>query len=284
MPGGNILPRIINLDGVGNLMEKWVVRYSPVYKFPGREWLIDLPMGTLVKTTGKTQDLIYRNVPTVWEEIIITFAPRTWQGWIYSAFLEAYVEEYPSAVEIEHPTVNPQDAAQYTTWRGQIQYNLCGELCVAYIVEKSIETLLTEWEAKAPAAYKSVFVNGAARTTGIYDLESILKIYGYPVPLQTYAEGLRDPVIAQTLITPGRLAKKLKTHYAIVGVSIDAATGNLKTFGTAHWVVVERCIPDGDNHGWVELYNPFPNRTQIYSWMEFTSSAMLRGAWIQRKI
>jgi hypothetical protein len=263
-------------------MRKWVVRYSPVYKFPGREWMIALPLGTRVETTGQVQTIQYRNCQTKWEEITVTFATKTWQGWIYSPLIEDYFEEYPEAVVIEHPTISQQDAAQYAIWRGAVQYNLCGELCVAYIVEQSIETVLAKWETGAPAAYKSAFNGGAGRTTGISDLESILKLYGYPVPCQTYVDILRDPVLALALVTPGRLSNVLQAYQIILRVTIDGATGDLKQYGTAHWVVLERCTPSGANHGWVELYNPFVNRIQLCSWGEFVAASMLTGALIKR--
>jgi hypothetical protein len=58
-------------------MEKWVVRYSAVYKYPGRERLIDLPAGTRVETTGAVMVVPYLNLKeTTWVEITITFAQK----------------------------------------------------------------------------------------------------------------------------------------------------------------------------------------------------------------
>ena len=111
-----------------------------------------------------------------------------------------------------------------------------------------------------------------ARGTNTAELDSMLEVYGYPTPSQRLDAGLRDPLLARPVVTPGRMAAVLAEHRAIVGVKINKSTGDLRPSGILHWVVVESVIPDGVNRGWVELYNPFPNRMQRYSWAEFVVS------------
>jgi hypothetical protein len=96
------------------------------------------------------------------------------------------------------------------------------------------------------------------------------------------------------------MAKMLKTHYLIAGVGIESLKGRLKTGSNAirHWVVVERITPAGKqyqnkyfggNRGWVELYNPFMNVIEEYSYREFTTSMHETGAdwyglWVKRDV
>jgi hypothetical protein len=262
---------------------KWVIRYSAVLKTPGGERLLDLPAGTRIQPTGEVRTTLYNKLPIEWTEITITFATKTWRGWIYSPLLEDYAEERPLVVAIEHQTPNPQDAEQYVSYRGEMQFNFCGQLCCCYLTGDSLETLLAKWEKGSSTAYKSAFVDNVSQPTGVYHLESILKLYGYPVPLMTYSAGLRDPLLGQALISPARMAAMLKTHRAIVGVFISTASGgDLRAFGVSHWVVLESCTPDGAGHGWVELYNPFVNRRQRYSWQDYIASARTLGAWVKR--
>jgi hypothetical protein len=264
---------------------KWTVKYTSVHKTPGGAWLLDLPQGTLCEPTGQTQTIPYRGLPqTNWTEIIVRFAIREWQGWIYSPCLEEYTEEFPPIVPIAFPTPTPQDAAQYIIWRKNIQFNLCGQFCICYLLGKNIEDLLAFWELKAAPWYKRILKNERSQPTGIPDLDSILSLFGFPVPSVTFNGGLKDPLLGRALITPARMAAKLQTHQAIIGVKINSLTGELRPTGTPHWVVLEKCIPDGINRGMIELYNPFPNRIQRYSWNEFATSAGLLGIWVERKI
>ena len=86
------------------------------------------------------------------------------------------------------------------------------------------------------------------------------------------------------------MQKMLETHYLIAGVRIkstDKFTGRLSGGGTGHWVVVDKITTNGKNdgcQGWVEIYNPFPNKRQEYAFDEFmTSFAGQLGVWVKRK-
>jgi hypothetical protein len=52
-------------------------------------------------------------------------------------------------------------------------------------------------------------------------------------------------------------------------------------------VVLDKVIPDGINRGWVEIYNPFPNKRQMYSFNEFIKSCKAEGytgLWVSRTL
>ena len=85
------------------------------------------------------------------------------------------------------------------------------------------------------------------------------------------ASVLTDPVLAKARYTVSGL--KAIAGRAVVSVRMDKWTGRLKPSGVLHWVVVTDVIPERTGYGGVEVYNPFPNRIEAYSWAEFTASA-----------
>lgn len=255
----------------------WTNGLTPLRDLPNSasRKLLDIPFGMVVTATGANSG--------DWIEVVHVTDSKRFVGWGYVGYFEPYAEEYPaSVVSIQSPTINPHDAAQYMVWRGKVQYNLCGEICVCYIVQDDLEQMLTKWEAKQINVFKRVFGTGMARGTNAAELNSMLSVYGYEPSISLEA-GLRDPVRQRAVITPGRVANMLNAYRAIVGVKISKSTGNLQPNGILHWVVLEAVIPDGINRGWVELYNPFPNRMQRYSWNEFTQSmGAPYGLWVKR--
>lgn len=265
-------------------MKKWIVAQAALRVVPGGTKLCDMPFGVVVDPTGNLQEITYSGLQTVWAEVVYTSSVRTYRGWTYSAFLEDYdPEDHPPIVHIPHQTENPQDAAQYMVWLNRVQYNLCGELCVCHLAHCDLGTMLEEWEAKAPSIYNNVFYGGRARTTGLPDLRSMLSIFGYS-ELPTLADGLRDPVLERALVTPQRMEKMLQEHQAIVGVRIETYLGRLKPSGVGHWVVLNNVYPHGINGGAVEIYNPFSNQMEGYSWAEFTASmGAPLGLWVKRR-
>lgn len=253
-------------------MKYWVIKQAALRATPNGSKLLDLPLGARVEETGNTQVVHYNGVESLWREVFYETSARAYCGWMYAAFLEELVNEFPlSVVEIRYQTVEPNDAAQYMIWKNNVQYNLCGELCVCYITGDALDLMLTKWEAKEVSLFRSVFGGGRARGTSPFELNSMLAVYGY-IPSIRLEDGFYDRVLERALVSPGRMAKLLETHRAIAGVKISGSTGTLQNSGVLHWVVVEKVIPDGVNRGWVELYNPFPNQMQRYSWSEFAAS------------
>lgn len=267
------------------MVNHWITAYAPLRKTPGGVKLCDMPFGSLVEATGEMRPLVYAGWPTEWREVVYQTGSKTFQGWTYGAFLEAYdPDEHPQIIPIPHQTESPQDAAQYMVWFNQVQYNLCAELCVCYLAHVDLIDLITEWGVKAPSIFNRVFYGGRSRTTGIPDLESMLSILSYPAPSVRLEAGLRDPILERALITPARMESMLQLHQAIVGVKIDGTFGRLQSSGIGHWVVLNAVYPFGINRATVQIYNPFTNELEGYSWAEFTASmGAPLGLWVARR-
>jgi hypothetical protein len=261
-------------------MKKWLIGQAPLRKTPGGTFLLDVPPNAVIETTGRQQEIKYSGQEyTVWSEI--KYLDKT--GWIYDGFLEKYLEQFPDgAVEIpsEMATPNPYDAAQFVIIDGKVKTNLCGELCAAYLGGDSLPAFLAKWKVSDPSYY--TWAVGGNRTTGLEALDSMLRVYGYAPPNPRFDNALRDPVIG-VRISPARMQKMLETHALIAGVRITSS-GNLYERGVGHWVVVESVGPFDAGNGWVSLYNPFPNKLQMYSYAEFIRSCQSwSGMWVERK-
>jgi hypothetical protein len=170
---------------------------------------------------------------------------------------------------------------------------MCGQLCAAFITCLDIETFMTEWKAKAAVYYKLAVAGNTDMGTGIDSIQSMFRVSAYsaePDDLILFEKGVLDPVTRRPIASAGKMQKMLETHYLIAGVRIkstDRFTGRLSGGGTGHWVVVDKITPNGKNdgcRGWVEIYNPFPNKRQEYTFDEFmTSFAGQLGVWVKRK-
>jgi hypothetical protein len=223
----------------------------------------------------------YRSCRASWSGIWVKRkAPDQSRG----LFMEV-LPKFEVTIEDPNPTYK---AAQYLDIDKQKKTNLCGEFCVAFLVKDSIENVLKRWNEMQPKLYRASV--GVDKGTGTFDLSTILRIYGYnnEGDIIEFAEGLRDPYLKRFLRSPGRMAKILENHFLIAGVNIDRFTGKLKPGNEVrHWVVVDKITPVGNNGGWVELYNPFQNRWEAYSYREFENSvgvSQWAGLWVKRKI
>lgn len=152
-------------------------------------------------------------------------------------------------------------------------------MCVAYITQDTantanIDDFLDYWQAQDLSLYQSLFKNGLARTTGIYDLDRMLEDYDYKTPSLRFGE---------IPIAPLSVKEMLFEYQAIVGVHIDH-TGYLVGKGIPHWVVLEDITIVDTNHAIVDIYNPFTNSIEPYSWREFMTSTGVykQGVWVKR--
>lgn len=186
---------------------------------------------------------------------------------------------YP-ILQIPSATDNEKDAAQYMLYRGRVQYNLCGEFCVAFCAQdrahtNNIDEFLKYWESTQLSWFNTLFRGGLARTTGLYDLEKMLAAYDYPLPIRKFSGGLG--------LKPMFVAQMLAFYQAIVGVHIDY-TGYLVGKGIPHWVVLHSITIADENHAVVNLYNPFTNFIEPYSWKELMTStgSYKQGLWVER--
>lgn len=194
------------------------------------------------------------------------------RGKIEGKYLEPYGEMYPKdcvdVSDIETP--DPNDAAQYVLWEKYKQTNMCGELCACYVVGKKenrkvkLSELLENWKVKDLPFYKRVFSSPKARGTYPAELVGMYKVLGYN------AKELSKELLPLGRYTPFHLNR---LNYPIVSVKIDANTGRLRGQGVGHWVVVVTNLMERTGYGFVNIYNPFSNREEVYSWNEFISSA-----------
>ena len=191
-------------------------------------------------------------------------------------------ELYPDKV-LQVPSETPiqTDAAQYMIRHGKKQYNLCGEFCVTYCVadernSKDVDSFLNFFESNDLKWYQAIFKGGLGRTTGIYDLERMLAMFGFKVPMKPFSKIVMNPLVVEDL---------LLDFQAIIGVQIDHS-GYLVGKGIPHWVVLERCVVIDEIHVIVDIYNPYTNAIEPYTWREvmLSTGSYKQGIWIPREI
>jgi len=180
-------------------------------------------------------------------------------------------------LEIPNATESDSDAAQNMFHDGVKQYNLCGQFSVAYCMRaragtKNIDDFMEHWELTDLPWWKTIFRNKLARTTGVYDLQKMLASFD-PVVMK-WSEVKVDPVV---------FSDTLVKYWLITGVKIDH-TGYLVGSGIPHWVVVETIDVTDKNHAIVDIYNPYTNIIEPYSWRELMTSTgnYKQGLWVMR--
>lgn len=245
--------------------KKWTNGVAPMRVSPDAKarLLMNIPERAVVKTSDE--------ITNGFEKVWYTDSEKETMGWVYVGWLEAYEENYPkNCVDIPDQTVDPRDAEQYFILNGIKQTNICGEACAAFILGKPLKEVLTQWQRAEPEIWKSVLSSGKLRGTGYGELMTIFTTFQRPALSLT--EMLTNPVIGRPRYTPFTLQYILNGGQVIAGVNIDNA-GRLKPSGIPHWIVVTAVHPERAGYGTLELYNPFPNRVEVYSWNEFALSA-----------
>jgi hypothetical protein len=178
-------------------------------------------------------------------------------------------------LSVPHATPQEGDAAQYMFRHGKKQANLCGHFCVAYCVGAlDITAFLDAIQVSNPKWYAGAFPNGISRTTSIYDLNLLLKEYGYQ-PTEK---------LTNIPLKPDTVSTKLLTHRAIVGVKIDV-WGYLVGSGIPHWIILEDIEVYDNQYATCNVYNPYTNKTRPFSWRELMTStgAYKQGLWVSRE-
>jgi len=256
-------------------MKKWVNGYAPMFNIQGVK-IATVPERAVVISHGYVED--FRGTPR--ESVSYGTNERQFTGFIYTGYLETYWESLPSkCVRIDSATPSLSDAEQYAVVPGipgVKQTNLCGQLCAAYLLGVSLEDVLAEWEQDYQPIYRRVFNWYGSRLaggTGPEAIQSMLSAFNRSSKLLTYA--LYDPILKGTQYSVRYTVSGLKAFEgrAIVGVKINKMTGRFASSGILHWVVVTAVIPERTGYGGVEIYNPFPNRIEAYSWSEFIAAA-----------
>ncbi|HSB00719.1 MAG TPA: hypothetical protein VLE49_08720 [Anaerolineales bacterium] len=282
-------------NGRVTTVKKWCFDSTPVYYTPDEPWpSITLGKGAIVELTGNKHSNSAAGIRTSWSEVAYEIQnPQTgmqWvTGWVNDAYLDDYNDKFPdSGVGIPHQTPNPKDAQQYMLLDGIVRYNMCGELCVAFIVEDDIDSVLARWKAKSLSSYNAILGGGRDKGTRADELEGMLKAILSDYDFRSdddqiinLSSKLTYPVTPAGLLED--LNKMLMTHYLIAGVTINDL-GELigkENPRIKHWIVLDKIKRNGNR---VEMYNPFPNKREEYSFTEFYSSFSTNsGLWVKRK-
>ncbi len=289
------LKTVHTASGEGRTVKKWCFDSTPVYYSPDEPWpSTSLNKGALVEVTGQKLKISADSLKTSWSEVAYRIqdsqAGVQWvTGWVNDSYLDDYTDKFPdSGVAIPNPTPDPKDAQQYMILEGKARYNMCGELCVAFIVNDDIDSVLAKWKKNSPGSYNGILAGGRDIGTSENDLKNMLAAilgeYGYDSDsdqIISLRSKLTYPVTPAGMLED--LKKMLATHYLIAGVTINNM-GELigKEYPKIkHWVVLDRITRTGNR---VEMYNPFPNKREEYSFSEFYSSCSTNsGLWVKRK-
>ncbi len=255
------------------------------------DYLGDLPFRAVVSVSPELRKITDKN-GSVWSEIVYkNHKNEDVLGWVKDGFLEDVLENpnfVGSVVSIPHPSLNPFDAPQFMMWDSEtvVKTNMCSELCVAFIGGDDIETFLRKWEQHDRIFYPWAVKGNNNKALFWFHIDKMLEVYGYPSPNLKLKDGLSDPGIG-FVPSPGRFQKQLETRYLIANVRIDGS-GKLVSKednkGVGHWVVLDKITPYGVNRGRVEIYNPYPNRREEYSYADFIRSCAptYTGLWVNR--
>lgn len=233
---------------------------------------MDLPVGTILEDETPMFEKVGEFLPVKHHTNI-----KTYSGYVLAKWAEPFAVADADKIGIRAGTASISDAAQYIVYRGNVQYNLCGQFCVAFCVgfnELGIEEFLDEWAFEQPSVFNRVFRGGKGRTTGIGDLISMISTLKENPDVGKIQDVLYDGALDRTLMTPGRVAKLLQAFRMIVGCTIEGQFGRMKARGIPHWVVVEEICLEGRG-GLVKIYNPFSNSMEKYSWEEFVASVKI---------
>jgi len=233
--------------------------------------LMDLPVGTILEDAMPIFEKAGEYLPVIHRTNL-----KTYNGYVRSKWAEHYALMSADKIVILSGTASISDAAQYVVYKGNVQYNLCGQFCAAYClgcVDVSIEEFLDKWAFEQSSVFNRIFRGGKGRTTGIEDLRSMLYAAGKEY-MPSVQDELTDPDLKRPLMTPGRVIRLLMSNRIIIGCTIEGQFGRLKRSGIPHWVAVEEITPEGRG-GVVKLYNPFSNGMELYSWEEFVASVKI---------
>jgi len=234
-----------------------------------KKWIIKeygyTPMMALPQASGKKmRDLSHKMIVTASGEIDNGFEQVYYGGdlgWVLSKYLENYDQVLPKdCVDMgDLQTPDENDAQQYIVWNGVKQVNMCGEMCVAFLLNLPLETVLENWRAGSLPFYKRIFGGGRATGTSAEDLMILLALYG------------KESVLLSKIL-PQYTPELLRPLTCITSCRMDTVTGRLNGGGVGHWVVPVTIHAERCGYGYVEIYNPYPNRIEVYSWPEYLAS------------
>jgi len=188
-------------------------------------------------------------------------------GYSYSGFFDLYQNILPEdIVDLQGiQTEDLYDAKQYIVWEGRKKLNMCGEICVAYILGLSLEETLEGWTRKSPNLVARIFKGSVDRGTGAQTLIDLIESFDVEGS-ETISSFFKDELLGRAVFTAQRASEALEDHEIILGVRI----GNDGYVGTGkinHWVVLDSMDVYG-KQAVCTVFNPYMNRYEVYSWSE----------------
>jgi hypothetical protein len=241
----------------------------------------------------------------IWYEVELTKLDRQFKGWYKAALLEQFFFPSPSTdltnpdnahtiFDLSRPRLHmPSDpeidaarkagrtGAQYieiskAIGSAAIKHNLCGEFCAAALGGVDVIPFLRGW---LTACKPAMLILKNDLGTSTFDLQTMLDSLNKKCELFR-AEGSVSP------LTPTYLRKMLDSgRMAIVGTGITY-NGIVKCGSRIrHWIVIEDVVRVG-NGGWIRVYNPFPDREEVYPFEAVfdTSSRSAIGLWVEASL
>jgi hypothetical protein len=157
--------------------------------------------------------------------------------------------------------------------------NLCGEMCKMEAVgatdipgELTTFSLIRLPTVKNPNRTGLSILNQDESTSPV-DLIAFFHANGYSAK-----QG------SGSMPTPSELAQGLAGGGKYVFLTdLNTVTGNLSTGGHAgHWVDLKDVFRDESGNYFVEVYNPYTGKTQIYTWDTFVASCKSPGTYLDR--
>jgi hypothetical protein len=232
----------------------------------------------------------------LWYEVELTKLDRTIKGWYKAALLEEFVLpevfiesndragiaglfdmtqpilRLPADPEIGDAIRAKRTSPQYinvqkATGRKKVNYNLCGQFCVATLCGVDVIPLVQKWYQ---ASKRGKAVIDADRGTVISDLQEILELFN--IKSETFNP---EPSIAPA--TPGYLEKMLRAgKKAIIGVGLTYKGEAAYNANIRHWLVIEDIVRMG-NSGWVRVYNSYFNQEEVYPYPRIFNAGVSTG-------
>jgi hypothetical protein len=284
--------------------EMWSFRTERIFKEPtersaGLGWVAPKD---ILHWTGRVWFNDREPKYKLWYEVQLTKLDREMTGWYKAVLLEEFVlpEKYidpydptvtplvfdfsspllrlPTDPEIAEAKAAGRRAYQYINVKNaigwsKINYNLCGEFCVAALCGSDVIPFLKQWYG---TGLRPKMILEKDYGTVIYDLQPMLQMFNKKSEI-FYREASIAPA------SPGYLERMLRSgKKAIMGVGVTT-TGKVAFHGRVrHWIVLEDIVRMGSS-GWLRVYNPYFNREENYPYQvlfEITASGTL-GLWVE---
>src|SRR3990172_2036933 len=169
--------------------QKWcVINRATLCKIPKGDVLVELFLGSVIELTGRQDTVAMLGKDgqihdSIWVEGIYWTSQGTHSGWVREDFFEDVKEKSPEPVveipnaptgsdnSFPYATRNPNDPAQYMAFgknkRGEelVKFNLCGELCVAFVMGVGIKQFLGDWGNAEGSLFKWTLGGDSDKTT-----------------------------------------------------------------------------------------------------------------------